>query len=159
MGWNYLSIPKLQRCNRWSLRMDKQFHPTFYQACNYLSMLGLKLNHVSKRGHWSAPIPYLNRRYFFIDVYKTYTTYDFVSKTFKIYVFGDRWIPLTKGKGHGKFPLSWRHHVRPSYNCSNANEVSIKLNRPDKMAAILQTTFWNAFGWMKRCRFRLWRFH
>ena len=21
-------------------------------ACNYLSMLGLKLNHVSKRGHW-----------------------------------------------------------------------------------------------------------
>ena len=22
-GWNYLSIPKLQRCNRWSLRMDK----------------------------------------------------------------------------------------------------------------------------------------
>ena len=23
MGWNYLSIPKLQRCNRWSLRIDK----------------------------------------------------------------------------------------------------------------------------------------
>ena len=23
MGWNYLSIPKLQRCNRWSLGMDK----------------------------------------------------------------------------------------------------------------------------------------
>ena len=23
VGWNYLSIPKLQRCNRWSLRMDK----------------------------------------------------------------------------------------------------------------------------------------
>ena len=22
MGWNYLSIPKLQRCNRWSLGMD-----------------------------------------------------------------------------------------------------------------------------------------
>ena len=50
MGWNYLSIPKLQRCNRWSLGMDKQFHPTFYNGCNYLSMLGLKLNHVSKRG-------------------------------------------------------------------------------------------------------------
>ena len=51
MGWNYLSIPKLQRCNRWSLGMDMQFHLTLYQACNYLSMLGLKLNHVSKRGH------------------------------------------------------------------------------------------------------------
>ena len=51
MGLNYLSIPKLQRCNRWSLGMDKLFQATLYQACNYLSMLGLKLNHVSKRGH------------------------------------------------------------------------------------------------------------
>ena len=40
MGWNYLSIPKLQRCNRWSLGMDKWFHPTLYWACDYLSMLG-----------------------------------------------------------------------------------------------------------------------
>ena len=54
MGWNYLSIPKLQRCNRWSLGMDKQFHPTLFWARNYLSMLGLKLNHVSKRGHSKA---------------------------------------------------------------------------------------------------------
>ena len=52
MGWNYLSIPKLQRCNRWSLGMDKLFRRRLYQACNYLSMLGLQLNHVSKRGHW-----------------------------------------------------------------------------------------------------------
>ena len=52
MGWNYLSIPKLQRCNRWSLGMDKWFHPTLYHACDYLSMLGLGLNHVSKRGQW-----------------------------------------------------------------------------------------------------------
>ena len=51
MGWNYLSIPKLQRCNRWSLGMDEQFHSTLYWACNKLSMLGLKLNHVSKRGY------------------------------------------------------------------------------------------------------------
>ena len=27
MGWNYLSIPKLQRLHRWSLGMDKSFHP------------------------------------------------------------------------------------------------------------------------------------
>ena len=50
MGWNYFSILKLQQCNRWSLGMDKLFHTTFYQSCHYLSMLGLKLNHVSKRG-------------------------------------------------------------------------------------------------------------
>ena len=50
MGLNYLSIPKLQRCNRWSLGMDKLFHPTPYWACDYL--LGSKLKHVSKRGYW-----------------------------------------------------------------------------------------------------------
>ena len=55
MGWNYLSIPKLQRLHRWSLGMDKSFHPMHYNGCNYLSMLGLKLNHVSKRGpRWSV---------------------------------------------------------------------------------------------------------
>ena len=28
VGWNYLSIPKLQRLHRWSLGNNKQFHPT-----------------------------------------------------------------------------------------------------------------------------------
>ena len=41
MGWNYLPIVKLQRLYRWSLGKDKQFHPTLYNGCNYLSMLGL----------------------------------------------------------------------------------------------------------------------
>ena len=57
-----LSIPKLQRCNRWSLGMDKQFNPTFYQACNYLYMLGLKLNHVSKKGPWDVNLYYQDRK-------------------------------------------------------------------------------------------------
>ena len=30
--------------------MNKWLHPTLYNGCNYLSMLGLKLNHVSKSG-------------------------------------------------------------------------------------------------------------
>ena len=46
-----LSIPKLQRLHSWSLRMVKQFHPTLYNGCNYLSMLALELIQVSKRGH------------------------------------------------------------------------------------------------------------
>ena len=37
----------------WSLGMDKQFHPILHHGWNYLSMLGLNLNHVSKRGHRS----------------------------------------------------------------------------------------------------------
>ena len=40
MEWNHLSIPKLQRWNRWRLEMDKWFHPTNYDGCNYLFMLG-----------------------------------------------------------------------------------------------------------------------
>ena len=48
--WNYSSIPKHQRCNRWSLGMDKLFHPTLYNKHNYLSLLGLKLKHITKRG-------------------------------------------------------------------------------------------------------------
>ena len=57
MGWNYLSISKLQRCHRWSLEMDKLFHPTYYNRCNYLSMVEFKLNHIGKRAqvyfYWS----------------------------------------------------------------------------------------------------------
>ena len=48
--WKYLSIPKLQRLHRWSLGMDKEFHPTFYHGCSYLSMLGLNLIHVREIG-------------------------------------------------------------------------------------------------------------
>ena len=50
MGWNNLSIPKLQRLHRWSLGIDKLFHPIHYYGCKYLSMLGLNLSHISKRG-------------------------------------------------------------------------------------------------------------
>ena len=29
---------------------DKQFHPTFYNGCNYVAMVGLKLSYVSLKG-------------------------------------------------------------------------------------------------------------
>ena len=40
--------------------MDKWFHPKFYDECNHLSMMGLKLIHVIKRGpamvaRWQTP--------------------------------------------------------------------------------------------------------
>ena len=50
MSWNYLSIHKLQLCNRWSLGMDKLFYSTLHCACDYLPMLGLKSNHTRQRG-------------------------------------------------------------------------------------------------------------
>ena len=48
MGWNYSSIMKLQRLHGWSFEMDKEFHSTPSNGCNYLSMLGVKLFHISK---------------------------------------------------------------------------------------------------------------
>ena len=52
--WVEITYPLLNfnGCTPWSLGMDKKFHPTLDCAWDYLSMLGLKLNHVSKRGPW-----------------------------------------------------------------------------------------------------------
>ena len=46
--WNFLFILKLQRLPNWRLGMDKSFHPTLYNKCNYVSVVELKLSHVSK---------------------------------------------------------------------------------------------------------------
>ena len=54
-GWNYLSTAKLERLHGWSFGMDNLLHPTLYNVCNYLSVFGLKLIHVSERVHWYAP--------------------------------------------------------------------------------------------------------
>ena len=50
MVWNYLYNPKLQRLHRWRLRKDNLRHTTLYNGYNWLSVLGLKLIHVSERG-------------------------------------------------------------------------------------------------------------
>ena len=61
VGWNFLSILKLQRMNLptdsqtsmvtlLKFESDKNFLPILYWACDYLPMLGLKLIHVSERG-------------------------------------------------------------------------------------------------------------
>ena len=39
MGWNYLSIPKIQQLHRWSVGMGKWFHSILYNRYHYLSML------------------------------------------------------------------------------------------------------------------------
>ena len=63
MEWNYLSIPKLQRCNRWSFVMDKSFHRTLYWPCNNVFMQILILTHVSKISPWSFRSIVLNHWY------------------------------------------------------------------------------------------------
>ena len=48
--WDENTYPFLnfKGLHSWSLGMDKQFRPILYNGCYYLSMLGLKLIHVSK---------------------------------------------------------------------------------------------------------------
>ena len=55
MGWNYLSMPKLQ-LEVWEWTSNSM--PHFYNGCNYLSMLGSRLIHASKRGPWGFKEPF-----------------------------------------------------------------------------------------------------
>ena len=60
----FIHEPKLYQLHHWSLGMDKLFHLTLYNGCNYLSMLGLKLNHTSKMGPWRHQKPSLQQTLF-----------------------------------------------------------------------------------------------
>ena len=50
--WDEITFPSINYGATVEIGMDKQFHPTLYNGHNYLSVVGLKLNHVSKRGPW-----------------------------------------------------------------------------------------------------------
>ena len=44
--WDEMPYP-FPNFNGCTVGMDKLFRPTLYNGCNYLSMLGLKLHHIS----------------------------------------------------------------------------------------------------------------
>ena len=141
MGWNYLSIPKLQRCNRWSLGTDKKFHLTLYQACDYLSMLGLKFNHVSKSGPWWQTTSWTNydpvqwHTHHYDDVTMSLMASQITSLTIvysTVYsgadqrklqssaslaivrgIHRDRWIPRTRASNAENVSIWWRLHDEP----------------------------------------------
>ena len=106
MGWNYSSISKLQRLHSWSLGKDKQFHPTFYNGSNFLSMPGLKLIHVGKGGHrqlyeWFSPsvcLPHLHVVHYVPSSYHHHI--------FSSYCHWQKWCPCkrlksgVKGRGY-----------------------------------------------------------
>ena len=71
MGWYCLSVPKLQRCKRWCLGMDKQYHPTLYWTCNYLSMIGSKSNHIHKNCPCKLQQSYVLLRHQVTSMYNT----------------------------------------------------------------------------------------
>ena len=76
MGWNSHTVWWYRCLHCWSLGMDRQFHPTLCWACDFISMLRLKLIHVSKRGladlkssHFGSHALYSSRFMLFIYVH------------------------------------------------------------------------------------------
>ena len=147
MRWNYLSIPKLQRLHRWSLGMDKYFHPILYNGCDYISMLGLKLNHVSKRGHiwrqWrsdnSMPLQwYRNKRdgvsdhqphdFFYSNVYSGTDEREHQSSASLAFVRGIHRSTVNSPHKRSETRVSiwWRHHVNAAmYSLEQAIETLV----------------------------------
>ena len=96
-------IPKLQLCNRWSLGMDKEFHPTFYNGCHHLSMLWLKLRHVSKRSSrtqtWST-LKAINMTVLMLCHVVAAPTIRLYLGTPHLQVFTLQWHPQRVGSNH-----------------------------------------------------------
>ena len=124
MGWNYLSIPKLQPCNHWSLGMDQTlFHPTSYNGRNYLSMLWLKLVHASKRGSWkhtSVRFEIISIQVFvFENIICIISTTLFRPGYFKSTEFSDNRLLtiLIDTPNEGLQLLQWRPLVKGRHHC------------------------------------------
>ena len=137
MRWNYLSIPKLAP-HGWGLGIDKQFHLTLCNRFNNLSMLVFTLIHVSKRGlrgpddMGQTPLSIFTRND--MDEFGKHCKSCFHKWLLLCFVlYGPIMI------GFHKCRLIWwsTHWGR------------------DKLAAIFQTTFSNAFSWMKSLVFWL----
>ena len=77
-----------------------------------------------------------------------------------IYAGNSPWIPRTKCQWRGKCSIGWRQHGDGCKHCmQSCYDWPCLTHLPrDKMAAISQTIFSDAFSWMKNCLFWL-KFH
>ena len=119
----YLSIPKLQRCNRWSLGMDQWFHTTLYNGYNYLSMLGLTLNHVSKSGpRWLYSISHLKLVLWYLIFSNSYDMTDSqiphnCSCAWVVMAFGEFTAQMTSNAENVSiWWLSWWRHQMETFS-------------------------------------------
>ena len=66
--WDLITYPfdNVNGLHSWSLGMDKIFHSTLCNGCNYLCVLGLKLIHNSKRGSWYTLLMFLMLKVWYI---------------------------------------------------------------------------------------------
>ena len=68
-----ISFAKLQRLHHWRMGVNDYFHPTLWYGYNYLSVLGLKLNHASEKAPscWRIHTIYLPIVHMIVLPYKT----------------------------------------------------------------------------------------
>ena len=139
----------------WRFGKGYTIDPTLYKACNYLSLVGLKLNHPNKSGHYRENILLLwNKTLIFFHIS---TFYNEVPYPVSRMVWFNSEVGLgveTSGVGVGlrvdihKTCLSWRKCIisklriwklSPTYVISHISD-------PIKTTAILLTASWNAFS-------------
>ena len=134
VGWNYLSIPKLQWYSCWSLAMDKQFHPTLYWAYDYWDLL---IHTWIKSNLW---ITY-HSAYICIKKYSHYLSISCIWSKLFLKCFNSLWP------------------VDAIYMLSEIFVIIVLTHwGRDKMAAIFQATFSTPFSWMKKFELRF-KFH
>ena len=107
MGWNYLSISKLQRCCRWRFGIDRQFHSTLYvmdiiiHPCGDLSwstlVKGAPLNPMNSSPGLVSWFTSLDS--FSENLPRKKNTHDF---------------KISCVSGHSLTTATWRWHKRPS---------------------------------------------
>ena len=77
--------------------MDKLFHPTLYNWCDYLSLLGLKLMHVSKMGSWTKMVNIMLKTYSNAFSWKVNSVFCMT----KICSYWHSWQYANNGSGNG----------------------------------------------------------
>ena len=117
-----------ENVSTWSLGMGKWSHPTLERACDYSSMLGLKLNHVSKmgpRGHVATSCVY-------VICYILYTASPSVSTLLEIKVFTPPFEAL-KSISDRILCFQWAEiDMKCTYECSPSNPtLSFQLVLPN----------------------------
>ena len=115
-GMKILIHSQLQRCSRWSLGRDRYFRSTLYWKYGLLSMLGIRLIHVSKRFTGASFLYYIcdgwdpggqHVAHFHLrDINTECTKYCFTVSC--------QYAPSQESGNFEVIPLQWRHNGRRS---------------------------------------------
>ena len=163
-GMKLLTNSKLQQLHCSSMGMDKCFHPTLYNGCNYLTMQGLKLIYVNKRGpdrkgnHAVHPInyahnlivhiehtiwicPFLHWTYLHSEFIQTWSTHCGLETPYDGTDLGEHWLMLWLVAWWHQ-AITWTSDDLSSVQFTGIHVVSRETNHPsiDKISLKLTCT-------------------